>query len=262
MKKIWILGGIGICSLLGGCAIRRSPPPVPLAAPPNFTSTITQIKQSVVPVVCIHLPASGVETTLTSVEGTAFFIQADGTFATAGHVVRGLTAPNRPIPCERAAIYMPVGGWQPTAVNFRVQYFHFAPANCTRDDTLDLAICRAPRNIKEIMGSDPRPVELETALQPDGTPAAFTGFPLQYIVPITSRGFVATYRDARDELGPREFLIDKPNWPGASGSPICLENGKVIGIILQRGIGDALGITVGMPASFIERVLAQRRQNQ
>lgn len=262
MKKIWILGGIGICSLLGGCAIRRSPTSVPLAVPPNFISTIAQIKESVVPVVCIHSPRPGAEATLASVEGTAFFVRADGTFATAGHVVRDLTAPNRQTPCEQAAIYIPVGGWQPTAVTFRVQYFHFAPANCTRDDTLDLAICKTTRNIKEVRGSDPRPVELETVLQPDGTPAAFTGFPLQYIVPITSRGFIATYRNTSDKMGPRELIIDKPNWPGASGSPIFLENGRVIGIILQRGIGNALGITIGRPAAFLERVLAQRRQNK
>ena len=47
------------------------------------------------------------------------------------------------------------------------------------------------------------------------------------------RGFTAAYRDIRDDRGPRELVVDKTTWPGASGSPIYLENGMVIGILLQ-----------------------------
>lgn len=245
-----------------GCS--RVPPVPSRPAPPNVIATIAQIKQAVIPVVCVQLPRTGgsSELTLVSVEGTAFFVSSDGTFATAGHVVRDLTARNRRAACEQAAIYVPEGGWQPNVTNFKVQYFFFSTINCTRDDSLDIAICRSPRNIKEIMGTYPPSVTLETSPQKDGTPAAFTGFPLQFVLPITSRGFIATYRDTRDETGPRELVIDKAAWPGASGSPIYLENGHVIGILLDRGVGEAVGIAFGRPASFIERLLAQRKQAQ
>jgi hypothetical protein len=33
---------------------------------------------------------------------------------------------------------------------------------------------------------------------------------LQFVQPLTSRGSIAAYVSVRDELGPRELLIDKP----------------------------------------------------
>lgn len=265
MQSISCLSACAGAIVLIGCGrvhtIATRPPSPP---PPQYISTIARIKHSVVPVVCVQLPQPNIrnEPALTSVEGTAFFVRADGTFATADHVIRDLTAPKRPTACEQAAIYIPEGGWQPRAPNFSVQYFYFSAADCTRDEGFDIAVCRCARRIRDFVGRDPEPVTLETALQEDGTPAAFTGFPLQQILPITSRGFTAAYRDIRDDRGPRELVVDKTTWPGASGSPIYLENGMVIGILLQRGIGDGAGITIGRPASFIEGLLAQRQQGQ
>jgi hypothetical protein len=237
--------------------IQQAPP-----AEPTFTEAIAQIKRSVTPVVCIQLPGPGgpVEPTLVSVEGTAFFLRTDGSFATAGHIIRDLTNPSRVTKCPTAAIYLPRNGWQPRAANFRIEYFYFSAADCTRDDDLDIAVCRCPRNIKGVLNEDPRPVRLNTAIQDDGAPAAFTGFPLSTVVPLTSRGFTAAYRGALNEVdGPRELVIDKSAWPGASGSPIYLEDGSVIAIVIQRGIGDAAGMLMGRPAFFIDRLLSQRQ---
>lgn len=49
------------------------------------------------------------------------------------------------------------------------------------------------------------------------------------------------------------MLVDKNNWPGASGSPIYLEDGRVIGVLVQRGIGinDAAGLTLGRVSKLI-----------
>ncbi len=262
MRTSGIIFTIGV---LSGCA--HVPPVLPPAAPtpPNFINSIAQIKRSVVPVVCVRPQQGNADLTLVSVEGSAFFLLRDGTFVTAGHVVRDLTNPTRQITCPTSAIFIPEGGWQPRAVNFRVQYFFFSQANCTRDEGLDIAICRAPRDIRQTMGNDPQPVALDTTLQEDGTPAAFTGFPqtpLSFRVPVTSRGFIAAYAETVDESGPRQLFFDKTTWPGASGSPIYLENGKVVAILLARGTGDGAGVTIGRPALFIERLLAQGQQAQ
>jgi hypothetical protein len=75
---------------------------------------------------------------------------------------------------------------------------------------------------------------------------------------ITSRGFTSGYSDTRDQNGPRDLIIDKSAWPGASGIPIFRGNGAVIGILVRRGIDNGSGLAVGRPASFIEEVLNQR----
>jgi hypothetical protein len=82
--------------------------------------------------------------------------------------------------------------------------------------------------------------------------------PKSYAVPITSRGFTSGYSDTRDEKGPRDLIIDKNAWLDASGSPIFLENGAVIGILVRRGIDNGSGLAMGGPASFIAKVLSQR----
>lgn len=251
--------------LFGGCfklhIARRVPEQS--TAPPDSVSTIAQIERSVFPIVCVQRPKqNGGDDTLLSVEGTAFFIDRDGTFATAGHVIGDLTAQGRRSPCEQPAFYLPVGGWHPEAPSFRITTFYFSQADCARDEQIDIAVCKSqgPGELSQRIGSEPDPLNINANLLPDGTPAAFTGFPLQAVTPITSRGFIAAYRGATDDAGPRELLIDKPNWPGASGSPIYLENGSVIGILVQRGVGEGAGITIGRPAKFIERLRAQRRR--
>jgi hypothetical protein len=82
--------------------------------------------------------------------------------------------------------------------------------------------------------------------------------PKSYAVPITSRGFTSGYSDTRDEKGPRDLIIDKNAWLSASGSPIFLENGAVIGILVRRGIDNGSGLAMGGPASFLAKVLSQR----
>jgi hypothetical protein len=126
------------------------------------------------------------------------------------------------------------------------------------NEGFDIAICKIVRGIRPVLGREPNPVTLDTELKDDGTPIAFTGFPLSYAVPITSRGFTSGYSDTRDEKGPRDLIIDKSAWPGVSGSPIFLENGAVVGILVRRGIDNGSGLAMGRPASFIAKVLSQR----
>lgn len=253
--------GFFIAVILTGCAQRKQPLPSPPL--PIFVGAIAKIKESIAPVVCVHQdPNSLADSILDSVEGTAFFLRTDGTFATAGHVVQALTATTRRSPCRRSALYLPVEGWGAKGITFRVKFFFFSSVDCTRDDTIDIAVCRSPDDIRQRIGRDPAHVALNTTLQDDGTAIAFTGFPLNNVIPITSRGFTAAYRATADGSDPGELIIDKPGWPGASGSTVYIENGDVVGLVVQRGIGDAIGITISRPASLIERVLAKRQQSQ
>jgi len=195
-----------------------------------------------------------------SIEGTGFFVSVDGTFLTADHVIENIVSRQLKNLCPLPAVYIPKSGWIMGAPTFTIDFFFFNVQGCTRDKKLDLAVCKSPRDIKRTMPSGATPVVFETSIQPDGTPIAFTGFPLQHTFPLSSIGTVSGYMMVRDERGPREIVMDKAAWPGASGSPIYLENGKVIGIILLRGIGEGAGRAIGRPSRFIQDVLSSRPQ--
>ncbi len=246
---------VAVALLVVGCARRVTGPTVPAAPAPTesevFISTIERIKLSVVPVVCV---APGIpKWNLLSIEGTAFFVSEDGTFLTPNHVIQGIMSSDRKQPCQVPAIYVPEGGWKGiNATNFDVKFIVFAAAKCATDDTADLALCTPMADLKGLTGHEAVPVTFETSAQPDGTPVAFTGFPLSRTMPMTSRGSIASHEEIRPVGGAFEMTIDKGAWPGASGSPVYLKSGRVIGIITQRGIGDGSGISIARTCYFIE----------
>lgn len=226
-----------------------------------FIATISLLKRSVAPVVCLQ-ENPGLPPTLISVEGSAFFLSQEGSFLTAGHVVKNFV-PGQPrrTPCPIKAIYVPVRGWQPGSAVLRLHAFRFA--DCIVNDELDLGLCKTldDMSLTKNLGIEAFPVTLESSLQPDGTPVAFTGFPLSFLQPITSRGAIGTYRNARDDVGPLELIVDKASWPGASGSPLYLENGRVVGIMIEAGIGQASGIAIARPSRVIEHFLSIARKS-
>lgn len=214
----------------------------------TFILAIERVKHAVVPVLCGTIDANQ-QFKVQLIDGTGFFIDAEGRFVTAAHVIRGLSVVNvqQPLPCVWA-IYVPENGWQRDAINLTIRWFQFG--NCAVDDNLDLAVCKTvivPKGVEPMLIDDNRPA--------DGTPVAFTGFPLGSVEPLSSRGDIATYRNAIDGDGSREMVIDKGTWPGASGSPVYEDNGSVLGIVLQRGLGDGTGIAVARPSHFILKFL-------
>lgn len=241
---VWLLASAGTLTVVGQGASAQS-----------FTGAIQGMKRSVIPIACISVNGTVAETL--SVEGTGFFVAADGTFITANHVIEGMVSPTRKAPCPHTAFYLPqTGGWSVGEATFRSDYYVFHASDCQRDADIDVARCRSVRPV----GSAHKivPVIFEAELQPDGTPVAFTGFPLQFQIPLSSVGNVSGYaRTREDGRGPRSIIMDKEAWPGASGSPLYLANGKVVGLLRLRGINDGTGRTIGTPSRLIEEFLGQ-----
>ncbi len=220
------------------------------------SKTIDVLKQAVVPIVCratsdghtalVNKP----DTNAPLVFGTGFFVRSQGDFITAGHVISDARAFASLNHCE-PAMYLPVDEW-PNREYFGGQSFGIA--RCDQDPQLDVALCSLSEDpFTDRSIARPRIAELELSQQPDGTAIAFSGFPLGNMIPITSKGFVATYRFKGDQ--PSELVLDKSNWPGASGSPVYLPNGKVVGIILSRGVNDGYGLSYARALAVLRTFL-------
>ena len=194
-------------------------------------SAIDKIKASVAPVVCLNgypnRPSA-------DFHGTAFFIDANGTFLTAGHVIADLMQGGALTPCQIAALYIPRDDrWSTPPQD--VRWRKFSPSSCTTSSSYDIAMCRIIDDLSKDAEQvfHPVPVTIDDAIQPDGTSIVFSGFPLiNPATPVSAIGYVAGY--TKDANGLADLIIDRTSWPGAGGSPVYLSNGNVVGMILER----------------------------
>ena len=118
---------------------------------------------------------------------------------------------------------------------------------------MDIAVCKTIDNpfLMKTLSNHIRPAPISASAEiVDGTPVAFTGFPLEFLFPVTSKGNVGGYAPFSDRL-----VIDKSAWPGASGSPVYDANGNVIGMITEAGINYGSGLAYALPSSSILRFL-------
>jgi S1-C subfamily serine protease len=221
-----------------------------------FIPTIETMKHSVAPVVC--LDQDGPKADIQDREGTAFFISPSGEFLTAAHVLDDIKTHNHP--CPVTAIYLPTASWRPDTPEETVHWFPFHTASCVIERAQDVAKCPLEEDLSiPRLGFSFRikPVQVEFSDQADGTQVAFTGFPLGARDPFTSRGGIATYRRSADTA---QMVLDQTAWPGASGSPVYLSDGRVIGIMLARGIAQGSGIAIVRPARWIRPMLEKARR--
>jgi len=223
------------------------------------TDSVGVAKNTVAPIVCLlHDAATGTEMIRFEIFGTAFMVDKKGTFITAGHVIAALlTSPSKDV-CF-PAITFPVGGWKRDP-RTDVRWFTFNSGACQVNTKFDVAVCRT---IGEMNSKYPEirfdVATISTERPPDGTTIFFTGFPLQATDPVTSIGAVAGY-SAGDSYS--TVLIDKNAWPGASGSPIYLSDGKTaIGMVTRTGTGDSAGLSFGIAGERIASVLADAKTN-
>jgi hypothetical protein len=243
-----------VAFLLSACAQKspRASLAEPLRATDSFIPTIEAMKHSVAPVIC--LDGDGPKATIQDLEGTAFFISRSGDFLTAAHVIDGVQ--DHAHLCSVTAIYLPPDHWDPESSQELFAWYPFAAADCVMERALDVAKCKPLIDLSLRRGKhafEIRPVNFEWSSQPDGTLIAFTGFPLESRDPLTSRGGIAAYRRRiPDNL---DLIIDQAAWPGASGSPVYLSDGRVVGILLARGAGEGAGTAIVRPAQFLKRFL-------
>jgi len=242
-----------ICAL--AAALLAQPKDVPV-------KTIESIKRSVVPVIC-GIDEGKDNLKIVLVMGSGFLVNREGDFVTAAHVLDDWGKVSTPQqPCI-LYVYFPVGGWENGAKGIGIQgsakarWFPFA--HCIKQYTIDVASCRITENpfsdaeVKSQLSS----VTFESVELPDGSPVAFTGFPLNSLRPITSKAFVAAYRV--DASGSAEIIVDKAGWPGASGSPLYTASGHVIGLIREAGVDRASGIAYARVGSLITQFLKDKK---
>jgi S1-C subfamily serine protease len=217
-----------------------------------FIGAIENMKRSVAPLVC--LDANGAHAKMLERAGTAFFVSGTGDFLTAAHVIVDMQNSQRQ--CSTPAITIPPENWRPDVRQEPLNWFPFKFSDCRIDLDLDVAACRLIDDpAARTPGFKIAPVKPARSISPDGTQVAFTGFPLGVRDPMTSKAIVAAYRTVwENDKAIAELVLDRAPWPGSSGSPVYLSDGRVIGIVIASGIG----LTIVRPESLIWEMFAER----
>lgn len=218
----------------------------------QFAESIKHVKQSIIPVACATWPSEDGTITIKQIYGTGFFVNYEGNFITAAHVINDnfkWYSQERPSADCFPVIYIP----NPTWSNARWFQFH----QCISDAGIDVAVCKTLQNPLDTRELHARWLHLSSKeILDDGTPVAFTGFPQNILVPITSRANIAAIDDL---FVPRhsDIAVDKTVWHGVSGGPLYLSDGTVIGII--RGTGEGLwsGLAFARGIAEILRFLSE-----
>ena len=215
--------------------------------------TIATVQQSVIPVVCLvedSKAPGGVR--IQQRRGTGFFVDKQGHFVTASHVVFDfqIIRSNKNNPCY-LAIYVPTVAWHEQPATNSVRWFRFE--DCVHNRDADIVVCKTGLNpfSNPSVSKNIRPLTLSSIRRlADGSPVAFTGFPLDFTVPITSQGHIAAYFP-----GEHLYAIDKTAWPGASGSPVYDVSGGVVGMIIRKATGAGEGIVYARSSEPILELL-------
>jgi S1-C subfamily serine protease len=255
----WAGGLVGLlwifCPL--GAAQKVSPT---LRADP-FIQAVQTLKHSVAHVDCLAVSDDDPE--LIDRVGSAFFISEAGEFLTAAHVVMEMQKSTRQ--CPTSAVTLAFEDWSPQARTEKMAWFVFKASNCRVDTALDVAVCPLSKDSSAKrwdLHLLVEPVQFEWKIPPDGTPVAFTGFPLRARDPMTFRAAVAVYLIPWNGESIPELILDHSALPGFSGSPVYLADGKIVGILVQRTQGEAAGITIARPASVFRAMIEKHPQNK
>lgn len=236
---------VALLAAVTGSLALASPQDVPV-------ETIRTMNRSL-GLICCGYRDEKLQLKVVSRNGTGFFINRSGEFLTAAHVVFDCHSKNLII-----GICVPKTGWQTEESDLNVKCF--PQGVCVLNAELDIARCKPnenPFHDPEIK-TPIEPASLESARPKEGSAVAFTGFPLQFGRPVTSKGFIAGYADVHERFGVSTMILDKSSWPGSSGSPVYSPEGKVVGVVVKRGVEEAAGLAFAKTSTAIERFLRQQ----
>lgn len=252
-----VIDFVSLATLLCPATLAQGSRPSAALIPTDpFIAAVEVIKRSLTSVDCMAI--QGGEGTILQRMGSAFFISETGDFVTAAHVI--LNTEQRTPFCPKSVITIPVGDWRPETRIEPAKWFSFNTASCRMDRDSDLAVCRLTQDpAGSKVQSRIAAVRFEWNIPPDGASVAFTGFPMKARDPMTFRTAVAAYRIPWENENPiPELALDRAALPGHSGSPVYLSDGRVIGIVIGIGKGEATGLTIARPASLLRGLVAEK----
>lgn len=255
VANLGVIGLVGLAGLLCPDSLAQSSPATVPVDP--FIGAIETMKRSVISVDCVMV--HGAEAEILQRAGSAFFISGAGDFLTAAHVILAMQVDTRL--CPATAITAPRDGWRPEARDEPRVWFPFNTSGCRIEQDSDVAACRLNEDLsRSKLKSRIAPVKFEWRIPSDGTQVASTGFPLSVRDPVTVRAAVAGYRIPwQNEKPIPELVLDRAAWPGYSGAPVYLSDGRVIGILIAGGPDETPGMAIARPASSFRELLAEKQ---
>lgn len=231
-----------VCLLFLGTSLGRADGP--------SIDTIKKMKSSVAPIEClavsVHVPR-----VVNGNAGTAFFVNTDGNFVTANHVIDEVKSLNTK--CSPAILAPPATRKNDTGRAAARPIYWFEPSSCSQDPADDVAVCRTidnPFSAEPSLGV--AMVTFETSQQQEGLEVAFTGFPNGYAWPVTVRASIATTTPLNSLP---TITLDRLIWHGMSGAPLYSPSGNVIGVMIGGETGDNADLSVARPASVVVEYL-------
>ncbi|MBX3288386.1 MAG: trypsin-like peptidase domain-containing protein [Acidobacteria bacterium] len=216
--------------------------------------TIEQVKKTVAFLACVTPAAGDVSAKITVIAGSSFFINSSGQFMTANHVISGLNVTAGQEKCV-PAVFLSLGDWNRRTEKVDVKFFQYQ--KCRAIPLIDFTVCQAVPN--PFVDAELKPQISFMHFEPfsnfkDGTPVAFTGFPLQIHRPVTSQAIIASYLPDGHKI-----VFDTIPWKGSSGAPLYTANGKVIGIVIEQGTNAATGIGMAISSDLLIKALTENK---
>lgn len=107
------------------------------------SKTIENVKSGVVPLVCLQASSGKAPATIKVIAGSGFFINANGDFVTARHVINDLKTYSQKESCT-FAVYLPDAGWATRLPVFDISFFDVK--ECTLNNQSDVGVCKLISN--------------------------------------------------------------------------------------------------------------------
>jgi hypothetical protein len=226
---------------------------------------VEEARNAVVPIVCLVRARNDKQIVLYRPVGTGFLVDMTGTFITAAHVIGNFSDSAQKTACQGAIAFsigrgkarekgpwssLPKSEWERPPKDLR--WFPVDLTTCRQSAEFDVAVCKTLADLTTESVS--HGVAVVTAERPPtDTGVFFIGFSLQATNPIVTAAHVK-------EFVVHNIYIDKSAYPGASGSPIFLLDGKhVVGMITKTGIENSAGASFGIAGAKIGTMLAEAK---